>query len=521
MAFHSDKTATFVTPVQPDQPPSGTAAWLREMARGSNSVNGGLVAEQQARIAGDNFLQSEIDALTGGTGVVGPPGPPGPTGPSGPPGATGPQGPNIVTADTPPASPAIGSGWWDSVGGQLYIWFNDGTSSQWVPSANQPGPPGPAGPIGAASTVPGPPGATGPSGAPGATGATGPAGPTGATGAAGSANMSGMVAGQIPIAASATSVTSSAMAWDAVNNRLGIGPATPLAKLHVTDADNPTIGLWAGVTKGVRIGASSGGGSIDGVDNTGVGSFQPLAIGGSQVSFWPAGAEAMRITSGGNVGIATTAPGEKLTVNGGVRITGLITGAAAASFGAIDYYAAGNVFRLLAYGPNTSTTGGFSFTGLSSDGTSAATSPLTMVGNTVGVGNTSPGTAGGLLVGNPTGGAKGGGTINANTVYGNNVVLTSDADLKTDIEPLTQALPLVSAIEPKSFRWKELEDPDAQPPDFTDKINRGFLARDVFETMGGDVTGVDLGGMVAVLWQAVRELTDRVAELEGDKPFHA
>jgi hypothetical protein len=51
-----------------------------------------------------------------------------------------------------------------------------------------------------------PPG-SGPAGPPGP---TGPAGPTGATGPAGSANMSGMVAGQIPVAATATSVTASA-----------------------------------------------------------------------------------------------------------------------------------------------------------------------------------------------------------------------------------------------------------------------------------------------------------------------
>ena len=84
-----------------------------------------------------------------------------------------------TTGDTPPASPTPGAGWWDSVGGQLYVWFNDGTSSQWVTATNQPGPmgppgvPGPTGATGAASTVPGPTGPTG------AQGATGPAGPTG------------------------------------------------------------------------------------------------------------------------------------------------------------------------------------------------------------------------------------------------------------------------------------------------------------------------------------------------------
>ena len=26
--------------------------------------------------------------------------------------------------------------WWDSVGGQLYLWYNDGNSSQWVVAVN-------------------------------------------------------------------------------------------------------------------------------------------------------------------------------------------------------------------------------------------------------------------------------------------------------------------------------------------------------------------------------------------------
>jgi hypothetical protein len=42
----------------------------------------------------------------------------------------------VAISDTPPASPTVGQTWFDSVGGQTYIWFNDGTSTQWVPMAN-------------------------------------------------------------------------------------------------------------------------------------------------------------------------------------------------------------------------------------------------------------------------------------------------------------------------------------------------------------------------------------------------
>ena len=43
----------------------------------------------------------------------------------------------VAVSATPPASPQNGSLWYDLVGGQLYAWVNDGTSSQWVVAVNQ------------------------------------------------------------------------------------------------------------------------------------------------------------------------------------------------------------------------------------------------------------------------------------------------------------------------------------------------------------------------------------------------
>jgi hypothetical protein len=40
-------------------------------------------------------------------------------------------------SDTPPGGPQIGSAWFDSVGLQQYIYYNDGNSNQWVPVVNQ------------------------------------------------------------------------------------------------------------------------------------------------------------------------------------------------------------------------------------------------------------------------------------------------------------------------------------------------------------------------------------------------
>jgi len=43
----------------------------------------------------------------------------------------------ISVGATPPAAPTVGALWWDAVGAQMYVWFNDGNSSQWVPTTNQ------------------------------------------------------------------------------------------------------------------------------------------------------------------------------------------------------------------------------------------------------------------------------------------------------------------------------------------------------------------------------------------------
>lgn len=45
--------------------------------------------------------------------------------------------PEVIIATAPPSAPSVGELWFDDVGQQLYIYYNDGTSSQWVPTTNQ------------------------------------------------------------------------------------------------------------------------------------------------------------------------------------------------------------------------------------------------------------------------------------------------------------------------------------------------------------------------------------------------
>lgn len=49
-------------------------------------------------------------------------------------------GASLVIADAPPATPAIGDMWFDSVALQTYVRYNDGTSVQWVPLLSLPSP---------------------------------------------------------------------------------------------------------------------------------------------------------------------------------------------------------------------------------------------------------------------------------------------------------------------------------------------------------------------------------------------
>ncbi|HXB11574.1 MAG TPA: tail fiber domain-containing protein, partial [Bacteroidia bacterium] len=68
-------------------------------------------------------------------------GPQGIQGIQGPAGVDGIDGTLVTADDIPPANPISGQLWYDSVGAQLYVWYEDATSSQWVIAVNNPIPP--------------------------------------------------------------------------------------------------------------------------------------------------------------------------------------------------------------------------------------------------------------------------------------------------------------------------------------------------------------------------------------------
>lgn len=116
-----------------------------------------------------------------------------------------------------------------------------------------------------------------------------------------------------------------------------------------------------------------------GYTSLGSGSYLSLRTGGAT--------ERVRVDAGGNVGIGTSAPVEKLHVNGALKVTGTSVSAMASSAG-LDY--AAGVTRILGWGPDTSTPAAFSFWQGSSDGSVYRTPFYIDTAGKIGIGTNAP-----------------------------------------------------------------------------------------------------------------------------------
>ena len=149
--------------------------------------------------------------------------------------------------------------------------------------------------------------------------------------------------------------------------------------------------------------------------------------------------------------------------------------------------------------------------------------------------NAGPSTIGGCVLSAGTfatgsGGAGpatcGGVTLQSNNVYANsgtvfaiNFSQVSDQRLKKDIAPasaIEPALTGVNAVPVHQFHW---ETDDARAPLhigwMADEVQAAFPNTDVVAAIPDGTLTVNLSQMVAILWQAVQELTAKVATLEG------
>jgi len=132
-------------------------------------------------------------------------------------------------------------------------------------------------------------------------------------------------------------------------------------------------------------------------------------------------------------------------------------------------------------------------------------------------------TAGTVILGSPTGTAVTSiGSLNVQTgIYLNGVAYAapSDPDLKTDMTNRAPgALAQVNNVPVISYRWRDGRD---------DKHHIGFDATDVQRVLGEDIGCTVLGSrnysipeVVAVLWQAVQELSAEVETLKRRKTVH-
>jgi len=87
---------------------------------------------------------------------------------------------------------------------------------------------------------------------------------------------------------------------------VGINNTNPNSRLHVTAADGDRVFIASGATRGVRIITNSTAGIIEGVDNTGSASYQPLAIGGADTRITISGVERARVDTSGNFLLGTS-----------------------------------------------------------------------------------------------------------------------------------------------------------------------------------------------------------------------
>ena len=169
------------------------------------------------------------------------------------------------------------------------------------------------------------------------------------------------------------------------NGKLGIGTFTPSAKLHVLHGSDE-VRFGRNTSQYVRF---SGDASSNTIRSVGVKPFRIEVNAGQQLQMGVNSSEHLVIDDGGNIGIGTKTPSEKLTVAGNVSASGSMTGNGISSNGNLDMN--GNSIVNVASGSITfedgasigsSGTGNLSLSGNVGIGTDTPSEKLEVNGNT-------------------------------------------------------------------------------------------------------------------------------------------
>lgn len=419
----------------------------------------------------------------------------------------------VAIGTVPPSNPEPGFLWWDDVGGNLYIWYSDPTSSQWVianvgvmgPTGPQ-GVPGPAVPtvniqpsVDTAADLPttgnnindaritvdtgdlwiwdgaiwfnagqiqGPPGPTG------ATGAQGPAGPPFSPSTTGTGNIYVLQTGPTTIGLSDSATITAASGF-----------------------------LTAGNIQTATLGTTS---------DVSVGTF--LQTNGNEGGYFAAGL----LTNNGNMLVGWSASGNdaKLILGQPLATWQLGSSGSDGSFYIWQGGSTGEVRLTIDTSGNLTWVGGTFQTSGPAGGGNINVSGNVQIGNALNInGNIQPinnGTADCGLVSSAW-----------SNVYSYNYPAPSDARIKKGTAaPPAGALSAVLACPTVQFHW------NVQGQDQT-RLHRGFLTADVEKHVGADFVVKDPAGkgpdcllineLIAVLWQGMQELNAELQALKAAK----
>jgi hypothetical protein len=208
------------------------------------------------------------------------------------------------------------------------------------------------------------------------------------------------------------------------------------------------------------------------------------------------------IKASGNVGIAMSLPTSKLHVTGDARVTGVMTAAtfsgSGASLTSIPNGALSNsTISGISLGSNlnTLTINSTYLTGSSYNGSAAVTLNI----------NATPASTASFIVARDSGGG-----FNAGIITCTDLNSTSDANLKTNIQPIANALEIATKLEGVKFEWKD-----------TNKPSIGVIAQQIEEVLPELVSTaenktVNYNGIIGVLIEAIKELKAEVDELKSN-----